>query len=151
MPAVDGELQNWHAGFVPVFVNQSLVIPDSELQWRFTSSGGPGGQHANKAATQVEVIWEIAESAVLSDWQRERLIRRLGTTARASADDHRSQYRNRNEAIDRLGVQLRTALAPPPRKRRPTRPTKGSQQRRLKRKRERKQIKKLRRPPDIDD
>lgn len=134
-----------------MFVNHSLVIPDSELRWRFTASGGPGGQHANKAATRVEVIWDIATSAVVSDWQRERLIKRLGTTAQASADDHRSQHRNRAEAIDRLGTKLRTALAPSPKRRRRTKPTRGSQQRRLKRKRERTEIKKLRRRPSIDD
>ncbi len=136
---------------MPVFVNHSLVVPDSELEWRFTSSGGPGGQHANKAATRVEVVWNIAGSAVVGDRQRERLIGRLGTTARASADDHRSQYRNRTEAIDRLGAQLRAALAPPPKKRRPTRPTKGAQRRRLEQKRRRKQVKKLRRSPAVDD
>lgn len=136
---------------MPVFVNHSLVVPDSELEWRFTSSGGPGGQHANKSATRVEVVWDIAHSAVVSDRQRERLIRRLGSRARASADDHRSQHRNRTEAIDRLGAQLRGALAPPPKKRRPTKPTKGSQRRRLEQKQQRKQLKKLRRPPSVDD
>lgn len=136
---------------MPAFITATLVVPDSELDWRFSTSGGPGGQHANKAETRVEVAWDIEASSVVSDDQREHLIRRLGPVVRASCDDHRSQHRNRTEAVDRLGTKVRDALAPPPRPRKATRPSRGAQRRRLQKKRRRKQTKQLRRPPTPDE
>ncbi len=58
---------------MPIEINQSLVIPDAELDWKFTTSGGPGGQHANRSSTRVQLSWNIVESAVLSDSVRNRL------------------------------------------------------------------------------
>ncbi len=141
----------WHHEDMPVYVNQQLVIGDDELEWRFTPSGGPGGQHANRSNTRVELLWDIAGSPSLTDSQRNRLRRRLGDTARVVADDHRSQYRNRVTAAERLGDLCREALKPPPRKRRATKPSRRAQQRRVESKRRKGQTKRLRRKPSLDD
>jgi len=140
-----------HDGRVPVHVNKRLVIPDAELEWQFTTSGGPGGQHANKASTRVELTWNIVESTVVSDRERARLRARLGDVARVVADDTRSQHRNRSIALDRLGERCRAALAPPPKKRTPTKPSRRAKQRRLDAKRRHAQTKRLRQRPGRDD
>lgn len=132
---------------MPIHVNQSLVIGDDELEWRFTSSGGPGGQHANRANTRVELLWDIDGSPSLSERQRNRLRRRLGDTVRVVADDTRSQHRNRTIAMDRLGALCREALKAPPKKRKPTKPSRRAKQRRLDAKRQRSRTKKLRQSP----
>ncbi|MDB9846410.1 aminoacyl-tRNA hydrolase, partial [Acidimicrobiales bacterium] len=72
-------------------INQSLVIPDTELDWKYTTSGGPGGQHANKSSTRVHLSWNIAESEVLNEGLRARLQSKLGDVVRADVDDNRSQ------------------------------------------------------------
>jgi ribosome-associated protein len=136
---------------VPVFVNQSLVIGDDELEWRFSSSGGPGGQHANRANTRVELLWDIAGSPTLTERQRNRLRRRFGDAARIVADDTRSQYRNRAIAMERLGDACRDALKAPPKRRKPTKPSRRAKQRRIDAKRKRGQTKKLRQNPTSRD
>lgn len=123
-----------------VRVNGSLSLPVSEIEWRFSTSGGPGGQHANKANTRVEARFDIARSASLTDWQRRRLAERLGNDVRVLVDDHRSQARNREIALERIGAKLAAALQVE-RVRRPTRKTRGSQQRRLSEKKRRGDIK----------
>lgn len=127
-------------------INQSLVIPDAELDWKFTTSGGPGGQHANRSSTRVQLSWNIAESAVLNDSVRNRLQSKLGDVVRADVDDHRSQLRNKDTAAERLADKVRAALVQQ-RKRRPTKPSKGSQRRRLDGKKRDSQTKKLRKKP----
>ena len=127
-------------------INQSLVIPDAELDWKFTTSGGPGGQHANRSSTRVQLSWNIAESAVLSDSVRNRLQTKLGDVVRADVDDHRSQLRNKDTALERLADKVKAALIQQ-RKRRPTKPSKGSQRRRLDGKKRDSQTKKLRKKP----
>ncbi len=141
----------WHDEHVPVYVNQSLVIGDDELEWRFTSSGGPGGQHANRANTRVELLWDITASPSLTERQRNRLRRRFGDTARVVADDTRSQHRNRTIAMDRLGDLCRDALKAPPKRRKPTKPSRRARQRRIDAKRKRGRKKELRRKPTSDD
>jgi len=131
-------------------VQPSLTIPDSELTERFTASGGPGGQHANKAATRVELTWAIEDSQVLTSRQRTTLIDHFGPVLRVVVDDERSQLRNREIAEARLAGRVRTALTPV-RRRRPTKPTKGSQRRRVDKKRKNSERKRLRRRPNIDD
>jgi ribosome-associated protein len=111
-------------------VTSSLVIPAAELAWRFTSSGGPGGQHANTANTRVEVVFDVAGSPTLGPRQRARLLERLGPSVRIVASDERSQARNRALAVDRLSQRLADALRRRP-PRRPTRPTRASNERRL--------------------
>jgi ribosome-associated protein len=130
-------------------VSPTLVIPDSELSWRFSRSGGPGGQHANTADTRVEVRFDIARSPTLGPRQRARLLERLGPEVRVVASDERSQARNRELAQRRLADRLRDALrveAP----RRATKPTRASVQRRLQDKRRRARRKADRRRPDGD-
>ncbi len=59
-------------------VTRSCAIPMAELEWRFTPSGGPGGQHANKANTRAEVVFDVANSPSLGPRQRDRLLTKLG-------------------------------------------------------------------------
>jgi ribosome-associated protein len=131
-------------------VTDSVRIPRHELRIRYSSSGGPGGQHANKAATRAELTFDIETSAAFDEAQRQRLIAALGPVVRIVADDERSQARNRAIAEDRLAERLRGALHVP-RKRRATRPTKGSQRRRSQAKQQRSELKRSRRPPSLDD
>jgi ribosome-associated protein len=132
-------------------VSRSCAIPLDELTWRFTGSGGPGGQHANTANTRAEVRFDIVSSPSLGPRQRARLLDRLGASVRVVASDERSQARNRQLALDRLAARLAEALRVP-RQRRPTLPTSGSKQRRLTDKRHRAETKRQRtRPPAADD
>lgn len=131
-------------------VTHSLVIPDVELNERFTASGGPGGQHANKAATRVELTWDIEASTVVNERQRAMLTDHFGPILRIVVDDERSQLRNRDIAEARLAGRVRTALTPT-KTRRATKPTRGSQRRRVEKKRQNSQNKKLRRRPGMDD
>jgi ribosome-associated protein len=118
------------------------------VEWRFSASGGPGGQHVNTSNTRAEATFDIAAATGLPEWARRRLLRRLGPTVSVAASDTRSQARNRDLALERLADRLRTALQPPPPPRRPTRPTEASQRRRLEEKRRRARLKRDRRGPD---
>jgi ribosome-associated protein len=115
-------------------VTPGLRIPIDELEWRFTGSGGPGGQHANTSNTRVELVWDIAASVAPGPRQRAILLDRLGATVRVVASDERSQSRNRDLALERFRARIAAALRIDP-PRRPTRPTRASQQRRLEAKR----------------
>lgn len=122
-----------------------LAIPEGELVERFSRSPGPGGQSVNTTDSRVELEWDVASSAALTDSQRERLLARLPSpVVRVVASEHRSQHRNRTAARERLADRVREGLAPPPPKRRPTKPTRGSQQRRLDAKKARGETKALR-------
>ncbi len=132
-----------------LLVRPGVTIPRADLRERFGASGGPGGQHANKAATRVELTWEIGDAAHLSPAVRDRLLERLGPVVRVVADDERSQLRNRALAEERLVGRVRAALhveAP----RRPTRPSRRAVARRLDAKRRRSDTKSNRRRPDAD-
>lgn len=133
-------------------VGDDLVIPANELRWRFDPSGGPGGQHANRSATRVELSFDVEGSAALENEQRVRLLRGLGRRAtggvvKVSVDETRSQYRNRRIAEERLAALLAAALIRPRRRRR-TAPTAAARERRLRAKARRSETKRLRRPPD---
>lgn len=130
-------------------VTANCVIPLAELDWRFSSSGGPGGQHANTSNTRVEVVFDVENSPSLDSEQRSRLLARLGPVVRVVASDERSQARNRQLALDRLRAKLAGGLHVP-RTRRATKPTAGSRQRRLEAKRHRATLKQQRsaRPPE---
>jgi len=117
-----------------VRVSPTLVIQASELSWRFSRSGGPGGQHANTADTRVEVRFDIAGSPSLGPRQRARLLERFGDEVRVVAADERSQARNRQLALERLCDRLAAALRVD-RPRRATKPSKASVQRRIEAKR----------------
>ncbi|MDJ0496470.1 MAG: alternative ribosome rescue aminoacyl-tRNA hydrolase ArfB [Acidimicrobiia bacterium] len=136
-------------------VNQEVVIPATELEWRFDPAGGPGGQHANRSSTRVELRYDIAESAAFDDALRERVIDQLGSEAphgvlTIRVGESRSQWRNRQIARRRLVDKLRRAMRPPAPPRRQTRRTRASQERRLADKRARSETKQLRRRPEID-
>jgi ribosome-associated protein len=128
-------------------VTRSVSIPRSEIDYRYSRSSGPGGQHAQKSDTRVEATFDVEGSAALTDTQKRRVIARAGPVLRAIAQDERSQWRNRELATERLVETLREALRVP-RKRRPTKPTQASVKRRLERKRRRSDVKRLRRRPD---
>ncbi len=131
-------------------VTKSLTIPMSEVTWRATTSGGPGGQHANRTLSRVEVQFDIGASTALGPRQRARLLERFGPVVRAAAADSRSQARNRQLALERLAARLADGLRVDP-TRRPTKPTKGSQIRRVEQKRHRSEIKRRRRAPNESD
>lgn len=135
---------------MPLDVRPGLVIPDAELEVRFTPSGGPGGQHANRSNTRVELMWDIAASAVLDESTRARLVARLGESVRVVVDDERSQLRNRELANERLRARLLSALHQE-KPRRKTRPSRSSQRKRVDGKRRRSRVKEQRRRPGMDD
>jgi ribosome-associated protein len=128
-------------------VNKGLSVPMSDITWRATTSGGPGGQHANRTLSRVEVQFDVEGSSVLGPRQRSRLLERYGPVVRAAAAESRSQARNRQAALDRLATKLAEGLRVDP-TRRPTRPTKSSQVRRVEAKRRRSRTKQQRRAPD---
>lgn len=131
-------------------VSRSCRIPLAELGWRFSASGGPGGQHANTANTRAEVRFDVANSPSLGPIQRARLLERLGPVVRVAAVDERSQLRNRQLALDRLAVRLADGLHVE-RTRRATRPTRSSREARVDSKRRQSQTKRLRGRPSEDD
>ncbi len=128
-------------------VSATCRIPLTELTWRVSRSGGPGGQHANTSDTRVEVSFDVEHSAHLGPRQRERLLARFGPVVRAVAADTRSQARNRELALERLAARLADGLRID-RPRRPTRPTKAARTERLDAKRRRGEIKRHRGRPD---
>jgi ribosome-associated protein len=130
-------------------VGRRLVIPPAELEWRFSASGGPGGQHANTANTRVELVFDIAGSTGLGPRQKARVLERLGPSLRVVVSDERSQARNRQLALERLAQRLQEALRVE-RPRRPTVPTAGSRERRLRDKQLRASRKLDRRPPTLE-
>jgi len=131
-------------------VRRGLDLPLSEVTWRATTSGGPGGQHANRTLSRVEVEFEVGASSALGPRQRQRLLDRVGPVVRASAAESRSQARNRQLALERLAARIDAALRVEP-PRRATRPTRISQVRRVESKRKRGEVKRRRRPPGDDD
>jgi ribosome-associated protein len=132
-----------------------LVIPDAELEERFSRSSGPGGQSVNTTDSRVELRWDLAQSGALSPMQRNRLFERLADRLHdgvlvITASEHRSQLQNRNAARARLAALLAAALEPPSPARRKTRPSRAAQQRRIEAKRRRGQLKAGRRAPPIE-
>ena len=103
-------------------VTRSVALPLSEVDLRFSRSSGPGGQHANTAETRVEAIFDVHASAALTEAQKRRVVAKAGPVLRAVAQDERSQWRNRELALERLVEQLRAALRVE-RRRVPTKPT----------------------------
>jgi ribosome-associated protein len=118
----------------------------SEIAFRVSRSSGPGGQHANKTSTRVDALFDVEDSAGLTDAERSRVLERLGPVVRAVAQDERSQKRNRELATERILEQLRQATRVR-RKRRATKPTAAARERRLAEKRRQSETKRLRRPP----
>lgn len=133
-----------------LIVTRSVRIPRSELQVSFAASGGPGGQHANRSNTRVDLRFDVAASAAFSEAQRARVVERLGTEVRVVVDDERSQTRNRALAEERLVARLQSALHVE-RPRRATKPTRASQRRRMDAKSKRGEVKRQRRRPGRDE
>jgi ribosome-associated protein len=135
-------------------VNDAIALPRAELTWRFSRSGGPGGQSVNTTDSRVELRFDLAATSALPEPLRARALDRLagrlvgGTTVMVVADEHRSQSQNRRAAEARLVALLAAAIAAPPRARRRTRPSRAAIERRLESKRRRSQTKRDRRDPD---
>src|SRR3990170_156166 len=127
-------------------VTRSVVLPLAEVELRFSRSSGPGGQHANTAETRVEAILDVEASSALSDAQKRRVLAKAGPTLRAIAQDERSQWRNRELAVERLVEQLRKALKVE-RKRIATKPSAAARERRVGEKKRRPETKRLRGRP----
>jgi ribosome-associated protein len=127
-------------------VTRSVSLHPDEIELRVSRSSGPGGQHANKAETRVEAVFDVEASASLSAAQKRRVVARAGPVLRAVAQDERSQARNRELAVERLVAKLAEALRVE-RRRRPTRPTAASRERRLAEKRRRADVKRKRAAP----
>ena len=127
-------------------MTRSVVLPLAEVELRFSRSSGPGGQHANTSETRVEASFDVESSSALSEAQKRRVLAKAGPTLRAVAQDERSQWRNRELAVERIVEQLRQALRVQ-RRRVATKPTAAARERRLEAKKRRGATKKLRRPP----
>lgn len=137
-------------------INPDLSIPLGELRWRFVRSRGPGGQHVNKTATQVELTFDVANSPSLSDTQRQRCMTALKKyldgrgVLHLESQSTRSQLRNRQDVLRRFQSLLREALKPR-KKRRATRPSVASKEQRIETKKRRGAVKRARRTPDVED
>ncbi|MFI9123261.1 alternative ribosome rescue aminoacyl-tRNA hydrolase ArfB [Streptomyces bikiniensis] len=137
----------------PYPVRGSVSLPEAELQWRFSRSSGPGGQHVNTSDSRVELRFDLAATDALPEVWKARALERLASrlvdgvvTVRAS--EHRSQWRNRETAAVRLAALLAEATAPPPKPRRPTKIPRGVNERRLREKKQRSETKRTRRSRD---
>ena len=127
----------------------NLTIPAAELEERFETSGGPGGQHANRSETAVHLRFRVSESSLPIE-VREKLVARLGSIVEVSAAESRSQLQNRMKARRRLAERIEKALADP-KLRKKTKPTRASTNRRITEKKARSDVKEQRRRPSIDD
>ena len=131
----------------PLHLGHDVDLPLSEVELRTSRSSGPGGQHANVTASRVEAVFDVARSRSLTDEQKRRVTARLGPVVRATAQDTRSQTRNREVALRRLRARLASALVVQ-RPRRPTRPTAAARRKRLDAKRRQGERKRARRRPE---
>ncbi len=130
-------------------VTRSVSVDPDEIELRVSRSSGPGGQHANKAETRVEAVFDVEGSASLTEAQKRRVIARSGAVLRAVAQDERSQARNRELAVERLVARLAEALRVE-RRRVPTKPTRAARERRLEDKKRRSSVKRGRATPPDD-
>jgi ribosome-associated protein len=130
-------------------VTSRLVLPETELSWRFSRSSGPGGQSVNTTDSRAELSFDVARSAALPEHLRQRALtalagRLVDGVLTVAASEQRSQLQNREAAEQRLAQLLREAVAPPPPPRRATKPTRASKERRLNVKRQRSELKRSR-------
>lgn len=136
-------------------IADAFTIPESELEWSFSTPGGPGGQHANRSATRAELSWNLAASAAVGDAVKERLLGALGARVRngvitVTAGESRSQWRNRQMARRRMSEVLSQAMRVEAARRRTAVP-RSAERRRLKAKRHRAAVKRMRRSPEQDE
>jgi ribosome-associated protein len=132
-----------------ITIRPRLTLPAEEIELRVTTSGGPGGQHANRSLTRVVASFRVLDSNVLSEYEKHRVVDQLGTVVRSSASRFRSQRQNRNAALEQLGEKLLVVLTPRT-PRRATKPTKGAKIRRVDEKKARGRLKEQRRRPAED-
>ena len=118
-----------------LFIRSRLIIPADEIVLRVTTSGGPGGQHANRAMTRVVASFPVASSAALGETDRDLLLDKIGTVVRASSSRFRSQGQNRTAAMTHLAE---------------SKPTRAAKERRVDEKKARSRVKEQRRRPSED-
>jgi ribosome-associated protein len=128
-------------------IRDGVAIPLDEITLRASRSSGPGGQNANVTASRVDASFDVQASQALTDMQKSRITARCGPRVTATAQDARSQQRNRALALERLAQRLARALEVQ-RPRTATRPTPASRRRRLEDKRRRAEVKRARRAPE---
>ena len=132
-----------------LIINSKLKIPVNEIQWRFSRSSGSGGQNVNKTDSRVEIIFDVRHSNTLTPYQKYRICSQNETKLVdgcicIAVQEKRTQYQNRQVALNRLSTILRNLLKPPPKKRRNTLPTRSSQRKRLESKKRRGELKRNR-------
>ena len=130
-------------------ITKTLVIPSNEIKWRFSRSSGPGGQNVNKIESRVEIIFNLEDSKVLNDYQKEILKRNLKTklvknSLRLAVQEHRNQLLNRQLALMKFSLIIKNALNKQFKLRKSTQPTKASQKKRVEAKKKRGELKKSR-------
>ena len=130
-------------------ITKTLVIPSNEIKWRFSRSSGPGGQNVNKIESRVEIIFNLEDSKVLNDYQKEILKRNLknklvNNSLRLAVQEHRNQLLNRQLALMKFSSIIKNALNKPSKLRKSTQPTKASQKKRVEVKKKRGELKKSR-------
>jgi len=130
-------------------ITKTLVIPSNEIKWRFSRSSGPGGQNVNKIESRVEIIFNLEDSKVLNDYQKEILKRNLknilvNNSLHLTVQEHRNQLLNRQLALIKFSSIIKNALNKPFKLRKSTQPTKESQKKRVEVKKKRGELKKSR-------
>ena len=130
-------------------ITKTLVIPSNEIKWRFSRSSGPGGQNVNKIESRVEIIFDLEDSKVLNDYQKEILKRNLknklvNNSLRLAVQEHRNQLLNRQLALIKFSSIINNALNKPLKLRKSTQPTKASKKKRVEVKKKRGELKKSR-------
>ena len=135
-------------------ITKTLVIPSNEIKWRFSRSSGPRGQNVNKLESRVQIIFNLEDSKVLNDYQKEILKRNLknklvNNSLRLAVQEHRNQLLNRQLALMKFSSIIKNALNKPFKLRKSTQPTKSSQKKRLEIKKKRGELKKSRQKEKI--
>ena len=130
-------------------ITKTLVIPSNEIKWRFSRSSGPGGQNVNKIESRVEIIFDLEDSKVLNDYQKEILKRNLknklvNNSLRLAVQEHRNQLLNRQLALMKLSSIIKDGLNKPFKFRKSTKPSRASQKKRVEFKKKRGELKKSR-------
>mgnify|MGYP001392599254 CR=1 FL=1 len=133
-----------------LIINSKLEIPANEIKWRFSRSSGSGGQNVNKIESRVEIVFDVCESNALTPYQKHRITNQDETKLFngcicIAVQDKRTQYQNRQLALNRLTATIRDLLKPPPKKRRETIPTRSSHRKRVESKKKRGELKRNRR------